>query len=639
MKKKSRLRIASTKINEKPYFVIEGDSDVLNNNKVQRLLRRYRSYFLFDNGYILKATLNYNHLLELIDNINKTLSRIDENPLDLDPDIVNFIRINKYEITEHKVAGSTIKSFDERWRKEIDDFLSIVNNEISRSLLPVQVQSSFYLATMKRAANFSVPGSGKTAMMYGAFAYLSSKDIDEVNKMIVVCPLNAFEAWRSEFVEVFGDKRKLNLMNLRDERYNDYGNIRLDWGASNIIVINYESLQPRLKVLNELIGDKTVVVFDEVHRVKGIGKSRAKAALNLGKSARYHYVLTGTPIPNTYQDIYNFLHLLYDDEYDTYFGWDPKDLENPNPDTINKKLHPFFWRTNKDDLNVPKAEPDNVIVVEPNDQQKQLLKVIYNNESNVLSLYLRLLQASTNPALLLQKIDFYELGFLEDEVDYSFIEALNKVEEEKARLKAYQALDVENMDSEKFNKGIELVMELVNKDKKVIVWGMFVKTMLKIVSVLEKQGVKVNIVYGATPKEERVNLINEFRDGDVEVMVSNPHTLGEAISLHQSVHDAVYFEYNFNLTFMLQSRDRIHRLGLDDTQYTRYYYLMTKGSKANEGFIDDYVYRRLKEKEEVMLTAVDGEYLVPEVTDDYIEEIKRILKINNKNNDQNKKTD
>ena len=45
-------------------------------------------------------------------------------------------------------------------------------------------------------------------------------------------------------------------------------------------------------------------------------------------------------------------------------------------------------------------------------------------------------------------------------------------------------------------------------------------------------------------------MINNFRTGDAQVLVSNPNTLGESISLHQTVHDAVYFEYNFNLTFM-----------------------------------------------------------------------------------------
>ena len=67
--------------------------------------------------------------------------------------------------------------------------------------------------------------------------------------------------------------------------------------------------------------------------------------------------------------------------------------------------------------------------------------------------------------------------------------------------------------------------------------------------------------------------------------------------MHQTVHDAVYFEYNFNLTFMLQSRDRINRLGLPENQYTRYYYLMTKGDVAHMGFIDRIVYKKLKDKE------------------------------------------
>lgn len=154
---------------------------------------------------------------------------------------------------------------------------------------------------------------------------------------------------------------------------------------------------------------------------------------------------------------------------------------------------------------------------------------------------------------------------------------------------------------------------------------MFIKTMQKIKRELKRKGISVNLVYGGTPKDERVELINGFRDGDVQVLISNPNTLGESISLHQTVHDAIYFEYNFNLTFMLQSRDRIHRLGLPENQYTRYYYLMTASDRAHGGFIDHPVYERLKEKEQVMRDAIDGTLLVPEVTDDYLEDVKRIV--------------
>lgn len=78
---------------------------------------------------------------------------------------------------------------------------------------------------------------------------------------------------------------------------------------------------------------------------------------------------------------------------------------------------------------------------------------------------------------------------------------------------------------------------------------------------------------------------------------------------------------------MLQSRDRIHRLGLSNNQYTRYYYLMSEGDRAHKSFIDKAVYNRLKEKEDVMLNAIEGNNLKPIVEDDYLEDVKNIIKL------------
>lgn len=189
----------------------------------------------------------------------------------------------------------------------------------------------------------------------------------------------------------------------------------------------------------------------------------------------------------------------------------------------------------------------------------------------------------------------------------------------------YRQYDLASIPTPKFDLGIKLIRKLTGQGKKVLVWAMFIGTMEKITAALNRLGIRTTLIYGATPKEEREGLINQFRNGNVQVLVTNPNTLGESISLHQTVHDAVYFEYNFNLTFMLQSRDRINRLGLPDSQYTRYYYLMTKGDIAHAGFIDERVYRRLKEKEQIMLDAIDGQLLVPEYPDDYLDEVKAII--------------
>lgn len=608
------------------FQLIDDKSQTLQTKAAQRGLKRFDPYFKDSGRMVFKPDLTYVQLLDLIDKLNHKLERKGLPIIETDDEFNKFVEEKQYFIKEQSEAGITIKDNDSRWQNEFTEFKEIVRGEISRPLKPEQEKASFFLAMMKRAANFSVPGAGKTAMMYGTFSYLSSSEQDKVDKMLVISPLNAFTAWRTEYSEVFGPKRELQYLNLRDSRYNnDPGAIKRDWVRANVITINYESLKSKLRVLNDLIDNKTMLVFDEVHRVKGVGGQRAKAALNLSQAPYYRYVLTGTPIPNGFRDIYNFLHLMYPDEYSTFFAWGLNELNRIDSEDVNRKLAPFFWRTNKKDLQVPKPEPDKIIQVEPSEKQEILSDAIYENENGALALFTRLLQASTNPGLLKYNINYRELGLVDSDSDKWNQEAYKIEKENQSNTELYKRFSLEDIETPKFDRGIKLIMDLVSEGKKVLVWGMFVGTMHKIRQTLEDKGLKTILVYGETPKQDREGLINEFRDGLAQVLISNPNTLGESISLHQTVHDAVYFEYNFNLTFMLQSRDRINRLGLPDNQYTRYYYLMSKGDTAHQGFIDEMVYRRLKEKEQVMMEAIEGQMLVPEYTDDYLEDVKKIV--------------
>ena len=607
------------------FQLVDDENQTLQSSVAQRKLKIFTPYFKDQEQMIFNDEVTYVQIEKLINSLNKRLDKKGFPTVKLSQKYQEFIKQSKYYIKEQSDAGLTIKDADHRWDKELADFCKVVGQEVSRPLKKEQERASFFLTKMKRAANFSVPGAGKTAMMYGAFAYLSSPKIDEVNRLLVVCPLNAFEAWRKEFVAVFGEKRQLNFMNLKDDRYKNQNNIKLDWPKKNVIVINFESLSSKLEVINELIDDKTMIVFDEVHRIKGTTSKRAKAALSLNKAPRYRYVLTGTPIPNGYKDIYNFLHIMYPDEYSKFFGWDVNELDNADPDEVNQKLGPFFWRTTKKDLNVPPAEADHLIEVDPSGPQLGLAERIHEVEQSALARYIRLIQASTNPSLLRKNINYSDLGLIEGESKEWDSNKAKIEKESQSESNQYVDLPLEQIQAPKFIKGIELTKQLVSQGKKVLIWAMFVDTMHKIQDALSDEGIKSTLVYGATPKSDREGMIDEFRNGDVQVLISNPNTLGESISLHQTVHDAIYFEYNFNLTFMLQSRDRIHRLGLPDDQYTRYYYLMTNGTAAESGFVDHAIYERLKEKEQVMLDAIEGDLLVPEYTDDYLEEVKRII--------------
>ena len=176
----------------------------------------------------------------------------------------------------------------------------------------------------------------------------------------------------------------------------------------------------------------------------------------------------------------------------------------------------------------------------------------------------------------------------------------------------------------KFKKGINLVQRLCNEGKQVIIWGIFIKTLNNISNNLTKLGISNEIISGAVSQEQREKIINKFKNNEIQVLITNPHTLAESVSLHKTCHDAVYFEYSFNLTHMLQSRDRINRLGLKPDDYTQYYYLVLHNDDYYNDSIDLKTLKRLDEKEEIMLKSIEGTHL-SRIDFDDMDDIRRIL--------------
>lgn len=621
------------------FFIDKTDDEI---TLMKSFKSKFASFIDIKKGYPFFAIdLPYRDVEKIIERVEKQATKYGFNFI-VSSRVENYINSQKYSIEEYRKAGLTLKNRDKRWTEEYIEFNEVVEGEIVRPLKELQVESALYMLIQKRAANFSVPGAGKTAMLLGVFAYLNSLTKGQpIKRLLVISPINAFMSWKEEFEVVFGNKKELRILNVQDESIN--GNkysFEAQWPLANMILVNYESL-PKFQdsIVKCLSFDSdTMIVYDEVHRVKGVEAKRAIAALEIADKVDYRYVLTGTPIPNGYLDVYNFLHILFKNEYQSYFGFEKSTLKNPDNweiEEINEKLRPYFWRTSKEDLGVPPADPDIFIKVAPSKEQVRLAEIIYTKTQNPLATWIRMIQLSTNPEIINQTINYSDLGYSEDDSfdndSYDQISAKSRKELEES---IHDALigDVKNWDlskinSPKFDAGIKLVIDIVKARGKVVVWGLFVDTLKKITKALSEEGINVQLIYGGTPTGEREGLIRKFKkDSDeIQVLVSNPNTLGESISLHNIVHDAVYFEYNYNLTFMLQSRDRIHRLGLSADARTRYYYLMTVTDMQLYNFIDEKIYRKLTEKQERMKEAIDGDYLIPEFVDDEIEEMKQII--------------
>ena len=144
--------------------------------------------------------------------------------------------------------------------------------------------------------------------------------------------------------------------------------------------------------------------------------------------------------------------------------------------------------------------------------------------------------------------------------------------------------------SPKYQEVLAIVRENAAQGRKTLVWSTFIRSLNTLQRMLGQFGPAM--VHGGTP--DRDEQIQRFRtDPDCMVLLSNPATLGEGISLHHECHDAVYVDRDFAAGRFLQSLDRIHRLGLEPDVRTRITVL------ASEGTIDEVVATRLAAKLDV----------------------------------------
>lgn len=156
--------------------------------------------------------------------------------------------------------------------------------------------------------------------------------------------------------------------------------------------------------------------------------------------------------------------------------------------------------------------------------------------------------------------------------------------------------------STKLKTVLSLIEDLVRNGNKVIVWTIFIQTMQDLRSIIIKElGISVELLNGQT-KNSRAEIIDKFKHSDsLSVVIANPSAVSESISLHTCCHHAIYLDMSYNAVHYIQSKDRIHRLGLAPDVKTFYYYVQA------ENTIDERVYKRVIMKEVRMNQAIENE--------------------------------
>ena len=454
---------------------------------------------------------------------------------------------------------------------------------LKRPLKPRQRSNILRLLQMANGANFSVPGSGKTAMELVLFRELIQRGLLE--RILVIAPRSAWTSWQTEGSILFDDLPAIEIFD---------GN--LEYGVGGLVT-NFEQLESpqRLKVLKTFVNSgKTLVVVDEAHRVKGGPPSvRWKAVSSLVEGATRVDILTGTPMPQGLGDLRSLFGLTWPSLPKSYLN-DLK-LRSLVRDTV-------FVRTTKKELELPPVFSKTV--VQPMDAiQESIYSALarrYNGlfraqfaTQDILSkrgkAVMSLIACATNPALLTRNSSFSE------SFDFEWPpRELGQDDELQDILRRYPLHEI----PWKFTWVSKYVRQMATERKKVLVWTNFVGNIEALKKILEPFNPAV--VYGAISQIEREAEIQRFRSNeDCHVLITNPQTLGEGISLHDVCHDAVYVDRSYNAGQYLQSIDRIHRLGLGPDVVTNVYFLKSQSS------IDLRIEARLAQKIRSMADFLD----------------------------------
>lgn len=463
-----------------------------------------------------------------------------------------------------------------------DDLPGLLGASWIGDLTDFQRRDIARLLSLKHGANFSVPGAGKTRVGLAVFQALRATK--GIGRLLIVGPKSCYESWLEENKRCLADPMRMAV----------YGGE--NGTSAEALIVNYERLDRSVNPLGQWLSARpSLLLLDEAHRMKlGAEGIYGAACLALGPMARHRLILTGTPAPNGPKDLENLFAFVWPGH------GKQKVLQAVGGGDLakaSKVLRPLFTRTTKKELGLPPVKTSLRTVSMP-PLHKEIYEALLGrfsaraagSESDFLALgkiVVYMLMAATSPALLAVGTTRYEaLAYQVPPLSVP----------EGSPLAALMR-DLPNYElSPKYQEVLGIVAENAAQGRKTLVWSTFIRSLNTLNRILGE--FRPAMVHGGT--EDRESEIARFRkDPDCMVLLSNPATLGEGISLHHECHDAVYVDRDFAAGRFLQSLDRIHRLGLAPETRTRITVL------ASEGTIDEHVEYRLSEKLQFMGSILD----------------------------------
>ena len=398
-------------------------------------------------------------------------------------------------------------------------------------------------------------GLGKTTSTIIAALESGSK------KVLIICPATLKINWKRE-IENYSDKTIYIAESKNFSTEADY------------VIINYDIIKnfhdPKKKNESQVLASNfDLVIIDEAHYIKNVTAQRTKLINDIVKNIDRLWLLSGTPMTSRPIDYFNLLSLIDSPVAKNWMAYAIRYCQGYQFNVGGRKVWNVTGASNLEEL-----------------RDRTIGLTLRRLKENVLDLPDKII----TPVYLRLKSKQYEevMGEYYDWYDKNPEESKSLTVQFSKLTKVRQIIA-----DEKIAQTIELAENILEQDKKVIIFCNFTDSLNKITEHFGKTAVKLD---GSMSKPERQRSVDEFQDNPkVKVFVGNIKAAGVGITL-TAAEAVIMNDLSFLPSDHAQSEDRAYRYGQKNNVLVYY--------PIFENTIEGVIYDILNNKKQVIATVM-----------------------------------
>ena len=439
-----------------------------------------------------------------------------------------------------------------------------------RPLLSHQKEAIQKLLENKKFILADDMGLGKTTSSIVAALESGAK------KILIICPATLKINWKRE-IENYSERSIFIAEGKQFSTEHDF------------VIINYDIIKnfhdAKKKDESQILGANfDLVVIDEAHYIKNAQAQRTKLINDFVKKVDRLWLLTGTPMTSRPIDYYNLLSLIDSPVAKNWMAYVIRYCQGYQFKVGSRKVWNVMGASNLEEL----RDRTSGLTL------RRLKEDVLDLPDKIITpIYLRL-KSKEYEEVMGEYYNWYEKNPEESKSLTVQFTKLTKVRQIIA--------------NEKITQTIELAENILEQDKKIIIFCNFTESLNKIVEHFGKSAVKVD---GSMSKTERQHSVDEFQDNPkVKVFVGNIKAAGVGLTL-TSAEAVIMNDLSFLPSDHSQAEDRAYRYGQKNNVLVYY--------PIFENTIEGIIYDILNAKKQVISTVMGDNVN----SADYAEEILR----------------